>query len=699
MASRARLVSVLPLLAVLVVGGWLPTAAQIQGSTYTSPTYGYTVTWNSRVWTADPQATLEAAGPDALDRLLLYNANGTLYIEGSRRYGGDPNACIGGEAQALASESSVSGFAPLKGSNGQPIAGSQGGATFAAFTATLTTQNGTKVDVGDYLECRTLVQGESVIVATVVAPADQLPQQVQLARPVIDSIALPAKGQLPAAQVFANLKDEAVKHAGVAGPLAGSVPLAVGSLNKIPAHVSLAQFYVTATFVNPYAASEHAWDIGFGFRDGGDDAQLKLVIDSDGDWYFKDGLGPVIASGTAAGLNVDAGGSNTLELATNGNTGYFALNGQFVSTLDLSSRQSAGDVFAASGFFTEDALGGRTTQVKAFTVWSLEPTAAAATPTALAPVEAQTFDRWVAVARSEPSAAGPKTGELTTSEGEASVVDAGVHARDFYALVRFVAPPGRDHRWDVGLAFRDQSSGEHYRLIINSLGRWTLQNGSQPAIATGAVPSIDLKPNGVNTIEVVAAGPTAGFSVNGRFIASLDVSAIDAPGNVWFGSGFDVSDVVAGDVTRYRDFEVWNLDGRGLAVPATPTAGTPVPSAAATPLPAAPTGAPLAVRLAAEGGSGVDGLAVLTPQGDATLVDVTLRGATGGELLVIQHGTCAALDPSPAFLLADPDATGRSQTTLRTTLADLQRAPAAIAVHKSAADYGTVVACGEIPGT
>jgi hypothetical protein len=288
---------------------------------------------------------------------------------------------------------------------------------------------------------------------------------------------------------------------------------------------------------------------------------------------------------------------------------------------------------------------------------------------------------------------------LTAVDGQAAVVSSGVHARDFYAVVRFVAPPGRDHRWDVGLAFRDQTSGEHYRLIIDSLGRWTLKNDGQPAIATGPVPSIDLKPDGVNTIELVAAGPTAGFSVNGRFVASLDVSKIDAPGNVWFGSGFDISDVVVGDVTRYRDFEVWDLDGRGLTVPATPTAATPAPPAA-TPAPsapgAAPSGAPVAVRLAAQGASGVDGLAVLTPQGDATSVNVTLRGATGDELLVIQHGTCAALDPAPAFLLADADATGRSQTTLKTTLADLQKTPSAIAVHKSAADYGTVVACGEI---
>ncbi|HEX5499970.1 MAG TPA: hypothetical protein VFX03_12120, partial [Thermomicrobiales bacterium] len=329
MASRARLVSVLPLLIALLVGGWAPTAAQIQGSAYTSPTYGYSVSWNPQIWTADPTATLAAAGPDALDRLLLYNNNGTLYIEGSRRYGGDPNACVAGEAQALGSESGVSGFAPLKGSNGQPIAGAQNGAAFAAFTATLTTPNGTNVDVGDYIECRTLVAGESVIVSTVVAPIDQLPQQVQMARPVIDSIALPASGQLPAPQVFANLKAEAIKQASVAGPLAGPVPLAAGTLDKILAHVDLTDFYATATFVNPYAASEHSWDIGFGFRHGGDDAQLKLVIDSDGNWYFKDGLGPVIASGTVSGLNTAAGGSNTLELAANGATGYFALNGQF----------------------------------------------------------------------------------------------------------------------------------------------------------------------------------------------------------------------------------------------------------------------------------------------------------------------------------------------------------------------------------
>jgi hypothetical protein len=103
------------------------------------------------------------------------------------------------------------------------------------------------------------------------------------------------------------------------------------------------------------------------------------------------------------------------------------------------------------------------------------------------------------------------------------------------------------------------------------------------------------------------------------------------------------------------------------------------------------------VELVERDGSGVSGLAVIEPTADGTTVTVLLIGATSNHLLLVHPGTCASLEPVPDFLLAAVDATGRSETTLPVGQDELTASPRAIAVHASAGELGTIVACGELP--
>src|SRR5919112_2264614 len=80
----------------------------------------------------------------------------------------------------------------------------------------------------------------------------------------------------------------------------------------------------------------------------------------------------------------------------------------------------------------------------------------------------------------------------------------------------------------------------------------------------------------------------------------------------------------------------------------------------------------------------------------------------------IHLGTCDALDPNPAFPLADvtlaPDASGdaadgataipveRSVTTVDATVEDLRSGGYAINIHQSVDDIGTYIACGNLSG-
>ena len=730
MASRPRLVTVAVLVCVLValVGG--PVRAQSGDRSYTSPTYGFTVTWDPAVWTPDAPSSLTAVGPDQMDRLLLTSAQGSLYVESARRYAGDPAACLKGESDALGAESGISGLQPFSGPDGQPVAGSGPDGAFAAYRATISLPTGGTGELGGYIRCRTLVAGESVLIGTVVAPADDLLAVVDLATPVLDSVvtATAAAASQPSDATFAALRAQAQNRPSVVGPIDGELPLRTGSLAKADANVSLGDLFATATFGNPYPASEHDWDFGLGFRHAGGDEQFRLIVDSGGTWWLKNGTGPVLATGHVDGLDLAAGGRNTLDLAVQGDTGYVAVNGTFVTTLDLSARPGPGDVFAAAGFFSEDVQNGATTRLEGFRVWSLAPRSSAgqvivavtppagaatpgsdlvgppavATPTA-GGMDAPAFAAWMTAARAKVGIAGPLAGDLTLTAGQPATIDSGASVADFAAIVRFVAPATPGQPWDAGFVFRGAGATDGYRLVVDSDGQWTLTRGDGTQVGRGPAAAVNRTPGGVNTLELVVAGPTAGLAVNGVFTAAADVSASDTAGGIAFGGGF-LHPVASGSaVLRYRDFQVWGLEG---VVP--PPVGSPTPAAgAATAVPVTPPAPPpsvaggpqIAARLAAVGGSGVSGLATLraAAAGGGTVVDLAVNGAADGALATIHAGTCDAIDPAPAFALTDLSAAGRSSTTLRSALADLGGGQYVVTVRAGATNFGTVLACGAMP--
>jgi len=71
-------------------------------------------------------------------------------------------------------------------------------------------------------------------------------------------------------------------------------------------------------------------------------------------------------------VNTEAGGRNELDLVVNGDTGYLAVNGEYVVTLDLSASTIHGDIWVSSGFFAENTLAGAITEYEDFQVWLLE---------------------------------------------------------------------------------------------------------------------------------------------------------------------------------------------------------------------------------------------------------------------------------------------------------------------------------------
>jgi hypothetical protein len=108
----------------------------------------------------------------------------------------------------------------------------------------------------------------------------------------------------------------------------------------------------------------------------------------------------------------------------------------------------------------------------------------------------------------------------------------------------------------------------------------------------------------------------------------------------------------------------------------------------------------MTVNLVEQNGSSESGTARLTAAGDKTKVVLDVRNpsatmASEPQPAHIHKGSCAKLDPTPAYALADV-MDGKSTSTVDVKLDVLRHGAFAINVHKSAAQIQTYVACGEI---
>ena len=103
------------------------------------------------------------------------------------------------------------------------------------------------------------------------------------------------------------------------------------------------------------------------------------------------------------------------------------------------------------------------------------------------------------------------------------------------------------------------------------------------------------------------------------------------------------------------------------------------------------------VKLSQQNKSGESGTAKLTPAGDKTKVEISLKGAPKGvsQPAHVHEGTCAKLDPKPKYPLQNV-MDGKSTTEVSADIKTLTAGNLAINVHKSAEEAKVYVACGDI---
>jgi hypothetical protein len=108
-------------------------------------------------------------------------------------------------------------------------------------------------------------------------------------------------------------------------------------------------------------------------------------------------------------------------------------------------------------------------------------------------------------------------------------------------------------------------------------------------------------------------------------------------------------------------------------------------------------GQSLTLNMNPQNNSGISGTATLTDLGGGkTRVVIQATGAGAGpEPAHIHPGTCAQLNPTPAFTLSSIT-NGASTTDVDSTLQQLTASPFAVHMHKSLDELTVYVACAEI---
>ena len=297
----------------------------------------------------------------------------------------------------------------------------------------------------------------------------------------------------------------------------------------------LSDMIVTATFVNPYSASTHAWDYGFTLRDIGTGANTRffqIVVTSEGRWELawregNDSDNQHISSGRLTRFETRDGGENILWIAVFDDRGLLFVNQEFVAALDLSSISSRGDIAVITGAYQGDERAEAITRFEDFQVFALR------------------------------KGYGPANGTLRKDPGFVAEHESGVWIRDFVAHTDCGSPSGRN--WDCGFIFRAPEARRLDVIGITGRGNWfhnTRDTGDDDYtdVADGRLSDVGAMLTGSNELILLAIDDTGLFFVNGYFVARLDLSHNQDYGGVSVMGDFFLDHNGSPD---FSDFNVW----------------------------------------------------------------------------------------------------------------------------------------------
>jgi outer membrane protein assembly factor BamB len=186
-------------------------AAQASGNTYTNATWGYSVTWDDTVWFVTIQ-------DDPTQFTDLELSNGISYV----RFAADdstpvPQLCVTLFERQLRNTSEVSNIQPILDDAGNPVRELGADRAFVGLTFTVTSQ-GSTFDIAEYLECRTLVAGQAVLLIDHFTAKEAYASEAPLVEALLTGVTIPSTSPTDTTPTPAATEEATPTPAATTGP-------------------------------------------------------------------------------------------------------------------------------------------------------------------------------------------------------------------------------------------------------------------------------------------------------------------------------------------------------------------------------------------------------------------------------------------------------------------------------------------------
>jgi hypothetical protein len=172
------------------------TATGVSGSSWQGPNFGVRVHWDPAVWSVEAEFIDEG-----YDGLQIGTPISTVYLEAYAGFGGDAAACLAAAEQELGEREGVSEVVPLTDRPLPVAADERGEAGLFGLTATL--PDGSVYRGVEYVECRTVYAGETVLEITWQAITHAFNEDFANVEELLAAIEMPQE-PLPATPVAAS---------------------------------------------------------------------------------------------------------------------------------------------------------------------------------------------------------------------------------------------------------------------------------------------------------------------------------------------------------------------------------------------------------------------------------------------------------------------------------------------------------------
>lgn len=151
----------------------------VDGDSYTSPTFGYSIEWDEDTWEVDDEFTEEG-----YDAIVLESDNALLYLEGVYFYQGDPDDCLKGELETLAENADVDELESWDESIDIAIEPNSDDSESGLYAFP---EEGEPDEIisAMYLACETLIPESAVLIVTAFVNPDDVEDQLDLVADVL----------------------------------------------------------------------------------------------------------------------------------------------------------------------------------------------------------------------------------------------------------------------------------------------------------------------------------------------------------------------------------------------------------------------------------------------------------------------------------------------------------------------------------